>query len=380
VLGRVCRAVGQVIEHLPGPIRRAADLQRVLGVDRALGWQLFRVGTGDPIEAGPHVPRPAPLNKALLAAARRAVPASIIEEARQAAAEFESLVDRHAGDRGAFDAMARGLAADNDGQVHLKDRRAAFRANSNIWGLNALASYSCLVFHDSQAAGKEDSVLVVGHVGVQKIRPAIRMSLGYQWGVYRSEQVGGPRVRISAQREVAFLEAYSASPLPNMTTREIEPGLMEASLELGAVGRSGAVTYFARHIAREASDHTAPSWWGGNMTCRVPAEVMVQDVLIPVGWSDPSTASATAFGNLQDIRRLVARDPGDRLPCACEMVCLGQDLARLHTPAVARCPDMIADAIRSMEWEGTRFDIFRCVVEYPVLHTSVATRVDSANP
>jgi hypothetical protein len=379
VLGKVCRAIGRVIEHLPGPIRRAADLQRVLGVDRALAWQLFRVGSGaDPIEVGPHVPRPAPLGKALEAAARCGVPPAIVREAAEAGAEIERLVDRHAGDRGTFDAMTRGLAPDGAEQLHLKDRRAAFRANSNIWGINALASYSCLIFHAGEQPGMQDSALVVGHVGVQKLRPAVRHSVGYQWIVRKSDETGGVGERVSSQRQVEFLEAFSTSPLPKLTTREVEPGAMEASLELNSIGRSGAVTYFARHIARAASDESTP-WWGGNGLCRLPTEVAVHDVLVPSGWSNTATADVTVFGNLQNVSRSGLRDDADRLPCDAVISHLGQELGRLQTPAVPRCPEMIAEVLRGMGWEQTRFDIFRCAMEYPVLHAGIATRVHAAD-
>jgi hypothetical protein len=379
VLSRVCRSIGQVIEQLPGPIRRAADVQRALGIDKALGWQLFRVGGGtDPINAGPHVPRPAPLAKALRAAARCGVAPETIDEAAEAAAEFERLVDRHAGDRGSFDAMARGLAPDGADQVQLKDRRAAFRANSNIWGINAVASYSCVAYHDGEKAGTEDSVLVIGQVGVQKLRAGAKFSVGYQWSVYKSTQGGNDaRTRVESQRQADFLESFSTTPLPGLQTREVEPGLMEATLELRGVGRSSAVTYFVRHVARAASEHSSPSWYGGSSTCRLPVEVGISDVLIPRGWCDPATATVVTYGNLQDVRRVGARDPADRLPCAGTIVHLGQDIGRLQTPVVPRCPEMILDVLRTMGWDRTQYDVFRCVMEYPILHAAVATRVDS---
>lgn len=380
VMGRVCRAIGQLIEHLPGPIRRAADVQRILAVDKALGWQLFRVGSGaDPLSAGPHVPRPAPLAKALRAAARCGVPPLVISEAGQAAEAFEALVGRHAGDRGAFDAMARSLAPDDADQIHLKDRRAAFRANSNIWGINAVASYSCVVYQPGRQAGMEDSALIIGQVGLQKLRPSANFSVGYRWSVYKSEgPTGEVRTRVAAQPDAEFVEAFSTSPLPGLRTREVEPGVMEATLELSGIGRSGAVTYFVRHIARAASDHATPSWYGGNSICRVPAEVGVYDVMIPRGWCDPSTAGVTTFGNLQDWKRVASRNPADRLPCAAAISHLGDDIGRLQTPVVPRCPEMIREVLRGLGWEQTRYDIFRCMVEYPILHTGVATKFDAA--
>jgi hypothetical protein len=381
VMSRVRRAFGRMIESLPGPPRRAGDLQRILGVDKALGWQIFRVGSGaDPIGVGPYVPRSGPLAKAIRAAAARGVDKATIHEVEEAAAAFEGLVARHAGDRGAFDAMARGLQAESAGQVHLKDRRAAFRANSNLWGLNAQASYSCLIVHGGQREGTEDSMLIVGHAGIQKLRPNVKVCFGYTWGVRRSTNSGtGVGAPVAAsQLAVDFIGGFSTQPSPSLSTREIAPGRMESTFTLTGVGRSHALTYFVRHIARAASERSDATWWGANNICRVPSEVSVHDILIPVGWSDPSTAAVATFGNLQEVERVRDRDQNDRMPCDDTLAHLGQELDRLRTPDVPRCPEMIAEVLREAGWDATRFDLYRCVVQYPILQAGVASRVDAA--
>jgi hypothetical protein len=381
VMARIRREFGRLIEALPGSPRRAGDVQRILGVDKALGWQIFRVGTeAQPLEAAPLIPRPAPMAKALRAASERGVPPAVIAAARDAADAFERLVERHAGDRGSFDAMARGLQDGSAEQIHLKERRAAFRANSSIWGLSALASYSCITYHDGERAGTQDSTLVIGHAGLRKLRPGVNASIGYQWSVRKSTDTsGGVGVRVTPNRGAEFLEQFSTRPLPPLVTREIEPGAMETAFQLEGVGRSGAITYFVRHIARAASDDKSAGWWGGNMLCRVPTEVGVYDVMIPCGWCDPSTATVTVYGNLQDVSRVVQRNEADRLPVAGVISHLGNDLDRLQTPVVPRCPEMIAAVLRGMGWERTRFDLYRCVVQYPILHAGVATRIEGAS-
>src|SRR5262249_29479293 len=139
------------------------------------------------------------------------------------------------------------------------------------------------------------------------------------------------------------------------------------------------LTYFVRHTARAASDDTTP-WWGGTSTCRVPTEVALYDLMLPAGWSDPSTATVAVYGHLQDVQRAARRDRADRLPVSAALVHLGQDLDRFQTPLVPRCPEMIREMVRRMGWGDTRFDLFRCVIRYPVLHAGVATRVDAAHP
>jgi hypothetical protein len=342
-------------------------------VDKALGWQVYRIGTStEPLSVGTHVPRLASLAKALRAARAKKVPADIIEEAEQAGGAFERLIEQHAGERGSFDAMVRGLGTEQ--HIHVKDRRAAFRANCNIWGLCALASYSCITYHAGEKPGTEDSFLLIGHVGLHKLRPDVNFSVGYQWSVRRSES----RVPVSAPGAlgVDFIEEFSTRPFPQLATREVRPGVMATAFQLANIGRAGAVTYFVRHIARAASEGPT-GWYGGNSLCRVPVEVGVSDIIVPRGWTDPGSASITVYGSLQDITRVPERHDSDRLPISGQLSHLGSDLSRLRTPLVPKCTEMVEASLRGMGWEKTEYDVYRCVMEYPVLLTGVATRIDA---
>jgi hypothetical protein len=313
------------------------------------------------------------LAKALRAARAKKVSADIIEEAERAGEAFERLIEQHAGERGSFDAMVRGLGTEQ--HIHVKDRRAAFRANSNIWGICALASYSCITYHEGEKPGTQDSFLIVGHVGLHKLRPGVNFSIGYQWSVRRSDPEGRAMVSPPGALGVDFIEEFSTRPFPQLTTREVKPGTMATAFQLGTIGRSGAVTYFVRHIARAASEGPA-TWFGGNSLCRVPVEVGVSDILVPRGWSDPASASVTIYGNLQDPTRIPERHESDRLPIDGQLLHLGADLSRLRTPLVPRCSELIESAQRGLGWEKTEYDVYRCVMEYPVLLTGVATKID----
>src|SRR5262245_53294521 len=71
------KAIADLIASIPagGQIRRATDLQRVLGVRSTLAWQVFRVATSaNPIEEGRGVPGPTAMERFLEAAIKRGVP------------------------------------------------------------------------------------------------------------------------------------------------------------------------------------------------------------------------------------------------------------------------------------------------------------------
>jgi len=100
-------------------------------------------------------------------------------------------------------------------------------------------------------------------------------------------------------------------------------------------------------------------------------------MLVPEGWSHPGTVQVATYGNLRDCDRAWNRSDADHIPVTETIAHVGQDLDRLQTPLIPNCPAMIGEVLRGLGWEKTRFDLYRCVVQYPILHAGVATRVDA---
>lgn len=376
---RVRQAVGGFVEALGQPVRRAADLQRVLGVDKVLAWQVFRVWSApDPLHAARYVPTPIPLSRVLKAGGERGVPKPVVQVLAEACEGFESLVDRHAGDRSSFDSMIAGLGSTGGpgaGPSTIRDRRAAFRANSRLWGVRAQAQVACAIYHPVE--GRADSVLITGYVGVQQLRPGARLRVCAKSGTRNdtatargdgssTEHVAGARVNRPCPGDVELIEDFCTRPLPSFVTREAEGGMFETHMEFRGVGRSSAVTYFVQRLI--------PNWppagesrFGVGGTARVPAEVLLVDMLVPVGWSNPAIADAAVYGNLFETERGLDYRPEDRLTTETNEH-LGHSLERLRTPDCPRYQEMVEGVLAKQGWSGTRFDIYRCRVEYPILH------------
>lgn len=356
-------------------MRTTRDVQRALGIDTALAWQLFRVGSlPDPVAAGPDVPRPGPLSKALRAAAARGVSQAVIQEVRQACDEFERLVERHAGDRALFDSMVRGLRRDTS-QIPLRDRREAYRTNTSIWGLQAQTTYVLAAYYPNRDGRTEDRAALWGYVGMRSLRmgpPAhvVRFRAA-AWSSEKQEQ--GQQTPVARNRVDMFTE-FSTKPLPPIHASESEPGALELTFSTDVVGRSGEATYFLRDIAERLGESPQP-WWGMGTAARIPSEFLIMDLLVPAGWCDPGTARVDTYCNFYD-RASKCLDE-DRMPIQETIAHLGQDLLSLRSPHVDDCPEMVAEFLRGQGLENTRFDIFRCVVQYPVMFSGVVVRVDA---
>lgn len=373
VLKNLRGAFGRLLESLPTPPKGGGDVQRALNIDKALGWQLFRIGSvANPITAGPDVPRPVPMAKALRAAAAKGVPAEVVAEAKGAFSEFERLVERHAGSRRAFDSMARGLRQDSS-LISMKDRRAAYRANTAIWGVQVRTRYNLAIYHPSEDGKFEDLVAIGGEIGLRRLRVG-----GPDYGLIAGRFVRGTthdgsiETTPEPRRTIDVLEEFSTRPLPPLHMSEVEPGMMMGRFESDLLGRTGELTYFVRDVARAVSISHRVRWAGG-LGVRMPAETVVVDLLIPAGLSVPSTAAVEVHCNLLDQAKF--RRESDLLPIPEAVSHLGTDIALMRTPEVPRCPELVSQVLENVGWDTTRFDIYRCVMQYPILSSSVRIRV-----
>ena len=140
VLTALSSALGLLIRSLPTPVDGCRELERVLGIDHVLAWRAYRVATApDPAAVGADVPRPAPMDRLLRAARRRRVSAEVVQGVREAYADFQEMVRRHAGEdprggpgagergggRAAFDALICGGRGESAPPLGQKHRRAA---------------------------------------------------------------------------------------------------------------------------------------------------------------------------------------------------------------------------------------------------------------
>jgi hypothetical protein len=57
-------------------------------------------------------------------------------------------------------------------------------------------------------------------------------------------------------------------------------------------------------------------------------------------------------------------------------MCLGQGTSVLPTPDVPRYVEMADYVAERVRWDLDQFEVYRCRVEYPVMHSAVVIRFD----
>lgn len=373
VLTGLRKACGELLLASPKPITRAADLQRTLGVGAAIAWQLYRLATAEmAFAASTFVPRTGSMRRLLKAAKDRGFRRDAVEEADRAYAAFSRLVVEHAGDRDTFDAMITPMGEDAGGTIELRHRRAAFRANAQVWGFQASAIYRACICRPAAGGLPERVAVIAGFVDLRQLRATMPVPL-LRRKVYVEHSGSVSAYDVSASGP-HVIEAFSTVP-PGVIKTFHEPGAVADTLTLKGVGRASSETCFLTDAIAEGLDRAPDVPYSMGLLHSVPCETLIIDLLVERGFADPSRASMHTHGNPSNVDGAMTRAEALRMPMREAARYLGTALDALHTPEVPRCPDLLRNVLECQGWAGVEFDIVRGGVRYPILHTAVSIDV-----
>lgn len=392
VLGALTAALSALIRALPEPIDGPRDLERALDIDYVLAWRTYKVATAaDPAAVGADVPRAAPMKRLLEAAKRKRIRAAIIQTARTAYHDFEDLVRRHAGEgpkrgpgarsagggRAVFDALIGGVRQGSTHTLDIVNRRTAFKTSGYIWGMQAQTTYRCVIWHTGEHDEQLDGVLLSGFTQLHALRPDVPIILKRMSGIMVEHS---PHSSIQSDflppTGIRMLDEFTSRPLPQVHAELKGNGHLDVSLKFDGIGKGAAVDCAMQEIMRNANNSIPQDQYRMQVTSVTPAEVMLIVMLVPRGWADPATLKVTTHGNPALMESLRTQVPlAFELPILEHAEHLGSDLNTLASPDVPALVSMITATLDEQGWRDTEFDIFRCRVRYPILHTLVHLRV-----
>ena len=387
-MGRLRSALGALIEAIPQPINKAADLHRTLGVDPKLGWQVFKVvNAEDTAGAGINVPKRVSMQRFLKAAAGCGVPADVIDHTSTAFNEFEDLVSEHAGDRASFESMVSAIGdQDNRAQIDLNHRRAAFRSNSHIWGVQAKTRLACFIFQPSPSNSEQkDHALIRGFVGLRRLRRE------GSWVVTQTKMTNVDGTDLEAPNSepldpsaevahgVSLLEKFCSQPIPKFRGVQGKLGYFNTELEGNSVGNQSVITCMIGDVWRnvfgyyrdERNNHQL-----SHVMVHTPCKVLIQDVLVREGMFDSTLPEVLIYGDHRGVDPHPEGRDCDLLTMHASVKHLGKGPLVVHTPDVPRYTEMLEYAFDRLGWDGDKFDVYRCRVEYPVMPSSVVIRFE----
>jgi hypothetical protein len=364
--------MSRLLAAAPTEVARASDLQRALKVRAPLAWQAFRLATAsDPFGTVPHIPQAESMAKVLHAARKRGFRTEAVDAAASAYAEFDRFVDHHAGNRGTFDGMIAALGREASEQIGLRHRRAAFRANTQLWGFQARMRYSCCMRHPGASPGLMDTLSIRGWVALHALRdiPSIPLVRRDHFLTYRHAV---SELEAQSLRPM-LLEDFCSKPLPTIKTVR-EGNIAHEMLHLDAIGRTARVDCFI-------GDRTTDIPWdvtaGMATMISTPCEELVMDFLTPCGSSQKAPVRTATFGSAGDVQQALTMADRLTVPSKDSATYLGTSLEALDDPVLPRCPEMVGHVLRQAGLERMEFDIFRCRARFPILHTVVILEVTS---
>lgn len=389
VMRGVRAAFLRLIESLPNAIHRAADLERALGISTTLAWQVHRVATSpNPLAAGAHVPGMTAVKQMLQTARSAGVPNDRLRDAASAMQAFDKLVAQHAGDRATFTTMINSLAGGESETIDLKTRRQAFRLNSQVWGVQVKTHLRCTLYHPGRSASLVDSASIRGMREIRRLRVAAPFRLSS----YRVKDAHEHPMESHAIDEGVdktsvgpeLLLEYCSEPCPELENR-IEEGFINTYLRDTPLGNAGVQTLYLADVVRDIEWYTPdeiPNYIRNGVLNRIPAEALVLDTLIHRNMFGVLAPSLTVLGSLDrqhpDSREY--REEIETLPIRTEVHSLGTELAALYTQHVPRYPEMVESVCQRLGWDPNGFELFRCVLEYPILGSTVTMRFELPEP
>ncbi|MFH1749246.1 MAG: hypothetical protein ABIG44_19620 [Planctomycetota bacterium] len=383
---RIKGAFVEIIDALPGHITRPRELSKALKIDTKLAWKVAKVAHGaDPFAAAQYIPGAA-ANKAFLeSAAAQGVPATRIHEAEAALEEFERLVDLHAGDRPTLEMMLLSYAREGRAQADLAHRKAAFAANSYIWGVRASTHLKADFVHPAAEIGRLDFVTLRGFVGLRRIRPNVpwvidRARLANDDGTLRRRPIRQPLDpagdTADGSAEAPLVREFCSKPLPVFRRVEAPDGFMEDELAPGEVGNTGAVTCITGEVLHNAASQYSTEhdrWATHAVRMRTPCEELLFDLLVHEDLFGPLKPDLAVYSELAGgppVLPIESRER-DRLATWEWVEYLGKGPAVVHTPHVPRYAEMIRYTLDKLGWDGKRFDVYRVRMQFPIIPTSV---------
>lgn len=390
-VGEVLRQLGTLLaELLARTVGRGAntvDVQRELEIDKKLAWQVFRLATAeDALGEAANVPARRSFARLLAAGQERGVNEGLVGQLAGAFERFESLVAEHAGDRASLDAMIAGLSPERSDIFNLKLRQSLFEGQSQLWGYCSRMTSACMISHPGREAGTVDYAALTFLNDVQQIRRQVDLRMEAQ--NRRQAAPDTPYRTEPARYSWSILREFCRGPVLGISENQEENEDGVAVFRFADIGRKGmidlAVLLDVQNTGRADED-------GCSLTkcINAPAKAACMDLLVPTGWTNPATVRAQTF-----FSRNRQIDPGQFLPqdllptrdiaTYCGRVRVdGQRSRSTHgipgIPEVPRFAEMVRKVCQDRGWAETEFDLYRCRVEYPIVHSVVHVHVAGKN-
>jgi hypothetical protein len=175
-----------------------------------------------------------------------------------------------------------------------------------------------------------------------------------------------------------LLREYCSASLPDITHVPGTAGVVDTEMLVPAAGRAAAVTLYLTHTSPVVAN-ARKSGAGAGMFISVPAAEVINEMLVPVGDTSPPTARVAVFGRRHHPERVFEERAIDLLPQRENALYLGRMTNSPPIDVAPRHQEVVRHVLEKLGLQGQQFDVYRCRVQFPQMHTLVVMRVDGVN-
>ncbi len=380
-------AYAGLLAALPGPPNSAIEVERALEINKKLAWQVYRAATEqDPLVTTTRAPGPAALRRVLEAATRLGVSPKVLEKLELATDRFQRTVAAHADDRSSFEFMVSSSTGDGLSTREHDLKRSAYRANREIHGKYTDVDLSSVIITPGDRPNTIDMTSIRGLIDLYRLRPEANLELArHRFDTTRD----GPSARepldptsADPALPIALLSEFSTSPLPQLDQVTSPDGFVRTLIRSGTLGLTSAVTCILadRSLGSKPRDNANPEKLGGIghiHEVATPARVLLHDAFVheDVRWNtEPELRVIDRRGNAG---QWPADDRSVLLPIQERVVRSGTGIAGAHTTDWPRYPELLASVCDRIGVDPARLTLYRCRVDFPILHSVVWMRFPS---
>ena len=371
--------LGQLLAELGSPATPRV-LQRQLDVGYAPCWRVFRIVQATDLTAeAQHAPAPGTLKRLLASAGRHGASARTVAAVRLASEQFRTFITRHAEDRSAFDSMVAGVTPKRaDDTLILQRRRTAYRALSQLWGVQTDLHAVTTLIGPPSAVDPMNYVTLVQQRGIRRLRADAQVTLSG----YRTSPDGlvGPEVQrvpldpaAAAASGMPILPAFSSAPLPVVETVTTLPGWRLYNMVGGDIGlrsnidctlavTSGKQTFEVDADGREL-EHLSFT------TQRKPVALLVLDLIVHRASHPGIRPGSLIHQYLEGLTSLEVGRRAQQFPGEDKVAFAGRAdrLNLIESPAYG---ELLRHAAGAKGWALADFDAYRLRVPFPIFSTT----------
>ncbi len=363
---------------------RPREAARQLGLDKSLVWKLTRVVHEDePFRIAGFMPGASGMGMVTRAMEASGVNQETLATIMQAYQRYLEMIELHAGDRETLEHMLYGMIGGGDERFR-KSRQSAYKGNCGIWGVQSATRVSThFLAINKDNPGTIDHAQLVGLLGFQRLRP------GPAWPIFQFHSYEDTGGELSASLQAIedepdpafpfYMKGSSTGQLPEMI-RSTDPGSISYEFGDGPIGKTGMCDAYFGYIdtqpkPRYQDEHNRL----GELLCIVntPIQTLVFDLIVERELGEQIKPESLIYGRATGPRLgHELRDQRTLVPYTDSLQRLEPGAHMLTTP---HAPSYNAVGEKVMKRMGRSFEDFVCwrlVMQYPVMHSTVAIKFD----